>query len=62
MNIKSVLLKVLYGGLWKRGSGYTIGEEDEQVFSYLSRTGVTTKHMSPERMYKILCLIIRYCF
>eukprot|EP00795_Rhopilema_esculentum_P015807 gene15807-7112_t len=40
--------EVLYGGLWKRGSGYTIGEEDEQVFSYLSRTGVTTKHMSPE--------------
>ncbi len=40
--------KVLYGVMWKEGSGYTIGEEDEQIFSYLSRTGVTTKHMKPE--------------
>ncbi|XP_065072071.1 uncharacterized protein LOC135696565 isoform X2 [Rhopilema esculentum] len=40
--------EVLYGGLWTEGSGYTIGEEDEQIFSYLSRTGSTIKHMLPE--------------
>eukprot|EP00794_Sanderia_malayensis_P013481 gene13481-14877_t len=30
-------------------SGFTPGEEDEQIFSYLSRIGVTTKYMLPER-------------
>ncbi len=43
--------QVLYGGIWKTGSGYTIGEEDEQIFSYLSRTGPTIKHMLPESKF-----------
>ena len=46
------------GGLWRDNSGYTVGEEDEQVFSYMSRTGTTTKHMSPERMLDFLLLLI----
>ena len=40
--------------MWKEGSGYTVGEEDEQIFSYLSRTGVTTKHMRPECEFSVL--------
>eukprot|EP00794_Sanderia_malayensis_P002025 gene2025-2303_t len=32
-------LKILFGGLWSDGSGYTAGEEDEQISSYLSRIG-----------------------
>ena len=40
--------------MWKEGSGYTVGEEDEQIFSYLSRTGVTTKHMRPECEFDVL--------
>lgn len=40
--------------MWKEGSGYTVGEEDEQIFSYLSRTGVTTKHMRPECEFIVL--------
>eukprot|EP00795_Rhopilema_esculentum_P017827 gene17827-9517_t len=41
--------EVLFGGLWTDGAGFTSGEEDEQIFSYLSRIGTTTKYMLPER-------------
>eukprot|EP00794_Sanderia_malayensis_P000978 gene978-293_t len=40
--------EVLFGGLWIQNSGFTPGEEDEQIFSYLSRIGATTKYMLPE--------------
>ena len=43
-----VVMQILFGGLWSDGSGYTAGEEDELVFSYLSRIGSTTKYMLPE--------------
>ena len=47
------VLQVLYGGVWIKDAGYTPGEEDEQIFSYLSRIGATTKYMLPERKYCI---------
>eukprot|EP00794_Sanderia_malayensis_P012451 gene12451-13738_t len=46
--------EILFGGLWSNGSGYTAGEEDEQIFSYLSRIGSTTKYMLPEGRNKII--------
>eukprot|EP00794_Sanderia_malayensis_P005818 gene5818-6514_t len=42
-------ISILSGGLWMEDSGFTPGEEDEQIFSYLSRIGGTTKYMLPER-------------
>ena len=35
-------------------AGYTPGEEDEQIFSYLSRIGATTKYMLPESNNNLL--------
>eukprot|EP00794_Sanderia_malayensis_P001096 gene1096-440_t len=43
------IVMILSGGLWMEDSGFTPGEEDEQIFSYLSRIGGTTKYMLPER-------------
>ena len=38
--------QVEYGGRYQQGSGNTTGEEAEQVNSYMSRTGRTTKIMT----------------
>eukprot|EP00794_Sanderia_malayensis_P014430 gene14430-15935_t len=46
--------EILFGGLWSNGSGYTAGEEDEQIFSYLSRIGSTTKYMLPEGRNEVI--------
>ena len=40
--------QILYNPLWKKGTGLTIGEEHEQVFSKMSLYGYVTKHMSKE--------------
>ena len=42
------VLKVLWGGWWQEGAARSTGEEVEQINSYISRCGSTTKHMSPE--------------
>ena len=41
-------------------AGFTPGEEDELIFSYLSRIGATTKYMLPERKYLSLPIIDTY--
>ncbi|KAI7804103.1 hypothetical protein IRJ41_024608 [Triplophysa rosa] len=38
--------EVKYGGAYQEGAGSTIGEEVEQVNSFLSRIAITTKYMS----------------
>ncbi|XP_065140166.1 uncharacterized protein [Paramisgurnus dabryanus] len=38
--------EVKYGGAYQEGAGSTIGEEVEQVNSFLSRLAITTKYMS----------------
>lgn len=40
--------QVLWSGQWLNGTGKSTGEETEQIFSYLSRFGSTTKHQTPE--------------
>ncbi|KAK4024213.1 hypothetical protein OUZ56_009600 [Daphnia magna] len=37
---------VLYNGHWEKGGADMLGEEQEQVFSYMARLGATTKHQS----------------
>ena len=39
-------MKVCWGGRYAEGVGAGAGEDMEQAFSHLSRTGSTTKHMS----------------
>ncbi|XP_028417750.1 uncharacterized protein LOC114542274 [Dendronephthya gigantea] len=38
--------QVTWGGRWQQGSAYTTGEEVEQINSYISRLGSTTKYMN----------------
>ncbi|KAK7172426.1 hypothetical protein R3I93_004685 [Phoxinus phoxinus] len=38
--------EVKYSGAYQEGAGSTIGEEVEQVNSFLSRIAVTSKYMS----------------
>lgn len=38
--------QILWSGHWKKGAAATLGEEQEQVFSTMSRYGSCTKHMS----------------
>nr|CAH0108476.1 unnamed protein product [Daphnia galeata] len=38
--------RVLYNGHWEKGGADMLGEEQEQVFSYMARLGATTKHQS----------------
>jgi len=40
--------QVLWSGEWLDGTARSTGEETEQLFSYLSRHGNTTKHQTPE--------------
>jgi len=35
----------LWGGCWQLGAGAGAGEDMEQLFSYLSRVGITTRIM-----------------
>ncbi|KAI7804048.1 hypothetical protein IRJ41_021520, partial [Triplophysa rosa] len=46
MHAKAHSWKCEYGGAYQEGSGSTIGEEVEQVNSFLSRIAITTKYMS----------------
>lgn len=46
-----LLLQVVWSGEWLDGTGRSTGEETEQLFSYLSRFGNTTKHQSPESIF-----------
>lgn len=39
---------MIWSGEWVNGTGKSTGEETEQLFSFLSRFGNTTKHQSPE--------------
>lgn len=41
---------MLWDGGWQDGAARTSGEEVEQINSYVSRLGSTTKHMIPESM------------
>ena len=52
------LFQVIWSGEWLEGTGRSTGEETEQLFSYLSRFGNTTKHQSPESIL-FYCI---YCF
>lgn len=45
---RTISLKVLWGGRWQVGSACSTGEEVEQINSYMSRCGNTTKYMLPE--------------
>jgi len=45
------LFKILWGGRWQNGSACSTGEEVEQINSYMSRCGNTTKYMLPESKY-----------
>nr|CAH0110781.1 unnamed protein product [Daphnia galeata] len=38
--------RVLYNGHWEKDGADMLGEEQEQVFSYMARLGSTTKHQS----------------
>ncbi|XP_045034630.1 uncharacterized protein LOC116930710 [Daphnia magna] len=49
---KRIVAEILWSGHWKKGAAATLGEEQEQVFSTMSRYGSCTKHMSDA--YKIL--------
>lgn len=40
---------MLWSGEWIKGTGRSTGEDTEQVFSFLSRCGNTTKYQTPER-------------
>lgn len=44
--VKIFKMKVCWGGRYAEGVGAGAGEDMEQAFSHLSRTGSTTKHMS----------------
>ena len=41
-----IITQVKNSGQYKDGAGQTLGEEVEQTNAFLSRIGVTTKHMS----------------
>ena len=41
------LLQVDHNGRWKEGAAASLGEEQEQIFSWFSRYGLVTKFMSP---------------
>jgi uncharacterized membrane protein YjjP (DUF1212 family) len=43
-----LFFKVLWGGRWQDGAACSTGEEVEQINSYFSRLGNTTKYMLPE--------------
>ena len=40
------IYQVKWSGQYQEGAGLTLGEEVEQCNAFLSRIGVTTKHMS----------------
>ena len=42
----NLTLQIKWGGRWQDGSGAVTGEEMEQVNSYISTAGLTTKTMS----------------
>lgn len=46
--------QVLWGGRWQVGSACSTGEEVEQINSYMSRCGNTTKYMLPEGRDEVL--------
>ena len=58
------LYKVLWGGWWQEGAARSTGEEVEQINSYISRCGSTTKHMCPEGSRNVtdflLCSLIYF--
>lgn len=63
LNVKCVHLivyvveQVKWGGRSQEGAGNTIGEEVEQVNSFLSRAALTTKYMTKSGWYRNLCLL-----
>lgn len=55
---KSHLLQLQWGGRNQEGAGITMGEEVEQVNSFLSRAAICSKYMSKAGKY----IIKMYCF
>uniref|UniRef100_A0A7M5UXB5 CxC3 like cysteine cluster domain-containing protein n=1 Tax=Clytia hemisphaerica TaxID=252671 RepID=A0A7M5UXB5_9CNID len=47
----SIECQVVWSGEWLEGTGRSTGEETEQLFSYLSRFGNSTKYQLPESKY-----------
>ena len=43
--------QILWGGRWQVGAGAGAGEDMEQLFSYLSRLGITTKNNTAAGTY-----------
>uniref|UniRef100_A0A7M5X3X6 Uncharacterized protein n=1 Tax=Clytia hemisphaerica TaxID=252671 RepID=A0A7M5X3X6_9CNID len=50
----SIECQVVWSGEWLEGTGRSTGEETEQLFSYLSRFGNSTKYQLPERREETL--------
>ena len=48
-----MLFQFTLGGRWQDGAANTTGEEAEQVNSYISRLGSTTKRMTAAGMYNV---------
>ncbi|KAF6715261.1 hypothetical protein FQA47_005410 [Oryzias melastigma] len=53
---KSHLLQLQWGGRNQDGAGTTMGEEVEQVNSFLSRAAICSKHMSKAGKYILKCI------
>ena len=49
-----MLIQILWNGRWIDGAAAGSGEEVEQLFSYLSRFNLTTKHMNAAGMFNKL--------
>ncbi|XP_028403973.1 uncharacterized protein LOC114526573 [Dendronephthya gigantea] len=45
---------VIWGGRWQQGAACATGEEVEQINSYFSRLGNTTKYMLPEGEHMVM--------
>ena len=51
--------QILWGGRWQDGAAGSSGEDMEQLFSYLSRWGFSTKTMTAASVY-IMIILYRY--
>lgn len=52
--------QVRWGGRSQDGAGNTVGEEVEQVNSFLSRAALTTKYMTKSGWYRNLYALTQY--
>ena len=50
---------MLWSGEWLEGTGKSTGEETEQIISFQSRCGNTTKYQTPESMSNYLNFIVQ---